>query len=164
MRVALHTASSKSSRSLRALSLIRLLSMLGSGAIFEPLESGKGLVARGCLAGEAEEVRNGEPQVRTRNQYQTTLAQSVRGVNESSSYICMRYSYRSAIRLVRVSCTSYPKVNLNWHTLQQRALTSHTFQEIVEMGKDKVPYQLKTPKGTKDCISSNVRFCIESSY
>ncbi len=79
------------------------------------------------------------------------------GTNEAASNSCMRYLYRPVVRLACIcSKHSHPSRDLliRRHCLK-RAFTSQALQplEAAEMGKekDKVCYQLKTPKGTKDC-------------
>lgn len=64
----------------------------------------------------------------------------------------MRYLRRIIARLECLNLNTQFSVNKsNPSTFYKRALCTQTFNpETAEMGKDKVPYQLKTPKGTKD--------------
>lgn len=65
----------------------------------------------------------------------------------------MRCIYRTIARLECLDCKTLcsPK-SFNPPFCQNRFLRTQTFErETADMGKDKVPYQLKTPKGTKDC-------------
>ena len=65
----------------------------------------------------------------------------------------MRHIYRT---IARLECLNF-KVqfsvrNPNPSSLCKRAFCIQTLvSETADMGKEKVPYQLKTPKGTKDC-------------
>ena len=65
----------------------------------------------------------------------------------------MRNIFRAIVRLERLRYTNqYSPIRPNPIFYPNRFFCSQTFgQEIANMGKDKVPYQLKTPKGTKDC-------------
>lgn len=61
----------------------------------------------------------------------------------------MRNIYRAIVRLERLKYTNrYSPIRSNSHLYPNRVFCSQ--QEFANMGKDKVPYQLKTPKGTKD--------------
>ena len=66
----------------------------------------------------------------------------------------MRYFYNAFIRLARSNPFKNPSIRpINQHLhLYKRTFITQTIDlgETAEMGKDKVPYQLKTPKGTKD--------------
>ena len=64
----------------------------------------------------------------------------------------MRYFYSTIIRLVRFNSPRFSSIRpLNQH-FYKRTFTTQPVDplETADMGKDKVPYQLKTPKGTKD--------------
>ena len=65
----------------------------------------------------------------------------------------MRNIYRTIVRLERLRYKNrYSPTRNKQLFYPNRVFYSQTFrQEIAGMGKDKVPYQLKTPKGTKDC-------------
>ena len=57
--------------------------------------------------------------------------------------------YRTIARLDCLNSHIRLLVNkLNLSSIHRRGFRT---QETAEMGKDKVSYQLKTPKGTKDC-------------
>ena len=75
----------------------------------------------------------------------------------------MRCWCSSTRRLVRI-CSTKPGLLRcsNPNKFPSRALTNPAFQSLdtAEMGKEKVSYQLKTPKGTKDCNSQLVSFVI----
>lgn len=67
----------------------------------------------------------------------------------------MRYNYRAIARLDCLKPKIVPPINhkINPSSFYNRAFSSQTIiPETADMGKDKVSYQLKTPKGTKDCI------------
>lgn len=68
----------------------------------------------------------------------------------------MRYIYRAITWLECLNLNTHFSVNpSNPSTFYKRAFCTQTFDlETADMGKDKVPYQLKTPKGTKDCTRS----------
>ena len=70
----------------------------------------------------------------------------------------MRNIHRAIVRLECLKYTNRHLIRSTSHFYPNRVFCSQTFgQEIANMGKDKVPYQLKTPKGTKDCkISSSI--------
>ena len=65
----------------------------------------------------------------------------------------MRYFHRIAARLECLSLIKQFSVNKsNPSTFYKRAFCTRIFDPgTADMGKDKVQYQLKTPKGTKDC-------------
>lgn len=69
----------------------------------------------------------------------------------------MRHIYKTIARLECLNLNvqfSVKKSNLS--SFHQRAFCNQTLvPETADMGKDKVPYQLKTPKGTKDCTHSS---------
>ena len=66
----------------------------------------------------------------------------------------MRYIYRITARLDCLNLhTRVPINKLNLTSIYRRGFST---QETAEMGKDKVSYQLKTPKGTKDCTYFSV--------
>lgn len=61
----------------------------------------------------------------------------------------MRYYYSAIIRLARFNLTKISSIKpINPY---KRAFTTHSIDppETAEMGKDKVPYQLKTPRALK---------------
>ncbi|KAL2041352.1 hypothetical protein N7G274_005734 [Stereocaulon virgatum] len=64
----------------------------------------------------------------------------------------MRYSYSTIIRLARFNSSTISFIGpLNQHFYKRTFITRPVDPlETVDMGKDKAPYQLKTPKGTKD--------------
>lgn len=67
----------------------------------------------------------------------------------------MRYTYRAIVRVARFTSNSIPTCGRSNHnSLYKRAFTSQSFEaeEAADMGKDKekVSFNLKTPKGTKD--------------
>lgn len=66
----------------------------------------------------------------------------------------MRHIYRTITRLECLSPKNlYSPKRSKSLLCKNRVFCTQTFeQDTAEMGKDKVPYQLKTPKGTKDCI------------
>lgn len=65
----------------------------------------------------------------------------------------MRYIHKIVARLECLNLNAQFLVNKsNPSPFYKRAFSTQTFEpETADMGKDKVPYQLKTPKGTKDC-------------
>ena len=69
----------------------------------------------------------------------------MRGLHRIISRLeCLRLNTQLSVNKFRPS--SYYK----------RAFCTPSFDpETADMGKDKVPYQLKTPKGTKDCTRSS---------
>ena len=65
----------------------------------------------------------------------------------------MQNTYRSIARLDCLKSNIIFSINkCNPSSFYKRAFsTQKLVPETVDMGKDKVSYQLKTPKGTKDC-------------
>ena len=94
----------------------------------------------------------GGRQVRKRSQYQNDSHSDNYKLRHTIPNLCMRYYYSAIIRLARFNSTKLSSIKpINQH-IYKRAFTTHSVDplETAEMGKDKVPYQLKTPKGTKD--------------
>lgn len=70
---------------------------------------------------------------------------------------CMKYQPRAIVRLAHITFRGH---DLSFYSAHWR-LQRHTFSSQVSdysedpaMGKEKVQFQLKTPKGTKDCKHS----------
>ena len=72
----------------------------------------------------------------------------------------MQNTYRSIARLDCLRLNIINKCSLS--SFYKRAFsTQRLVPETVDMGKDKVAYQLKTPKGTKDCtLFSSIQILI----
>ena len=68
----------------------------------------------------------------------------------------MRYIYKTIARLDRLKLIKLSSLNkFDLSSSYTRAFYTQTpVPDTANMGKDKVSYQLKTPKGTKDCTSS----------
>ena len=66
----------------------------------------------------------------------------------------MRYIYRAIARLDCLNSNTLSSINkFKLSSFYKKAFSTQTLvPEIADMGKDKISYQLKTPKGTKDCI------------
>lgn len=79
-------------------------------------------------------------------------------VNKESLFVfCMKYQPRAIVGLAHFS---FRGQRLSFYSAHWR-LQRHTFSSQVSdysedpaMGKEKVQFQLKTPKGTKDCKHS----------
>lgn len=104
-----------------------------------------------------ENLRYGKRQIRYRSRYQSCINQRLCNTNESLPDTCMRHTYRTIVRVARFNSTNSPTlVKLNRNISQKRVFTSQSFEaeEPADMGKDKdrdkITFNLKTPKGTKD--------------
>lgn len=64
----------------------------------------------------------------------------------------MRYVYRKFVRLECLNLSTQFSVNRFYPASFYKRALQTLVPENADMGKDKVPYQLKTPKGTKDCM------------
>ena len=73
---------------------------------------------------------------------------------ELSFVFCMKYQPRAIVRIAHSAFRGQKSNVISTHwSLQRRPFLSQIseYSEDPAMGKEKVQFQLKTPKGTKDC-------------